>query len=120
MENRSVPLHILRPGQQLLLRWREARKDHAHVFNLLRQMKLTPDDNGNPYADAFCTHVSEEGISVYITRGYTYGGDIQGFVPKTICMWQSYFEPTTGMNASYAKRTHASKVFPLDFIDQHR
>ena len=118
MQTHDNNKHKLQAGQELSIRWREARREDSWVFRILKQLRLTSDDNGNPAASAYCTHVSEEGISVYIARGYNYGGDIEGFMPKKDYMWQVYFEPLNSFNQSYAKSAHAKKIFPRDFVQQ--
>jgi hypothetical protein len=108
--------NILQPGQELSLNWRELKSRDAESYNFLTKMKLTPDNNGNPYATVFCRYFSKEGVSVYITRGYTFGGDIEAFLPSKNIMWQHYFKPLKNMNASYAHNKHYEKIFPQDFI----
>ena len=108
---------IVQVGQELRIRWREAKKDHAEVYKFLTAMKLTIDNNGNPYASAFCTYFSDEGISVYIVRGYNYGGDMEAFIPSSNVNWKVYFEPLNNFVMSYGdKNKHYSKIFPQEFL----
>jgi hypothetical protein len=65
------------------------------------------------------TFVDENGISVYIARGFTNGGDIEGFIPKKDVMWQSYFEPLSLFNMSYVRSRHHTKTFPNDFVSRN-
>ncbi len=105
-------LHQLAPGQELGVRWRDAS---GYVFDNLRKLRLTSKENGNPYAKAYVTWIDNNGISVYIARGYIYGGDIEAFFSKNI-MWQSYFEPYSSFKKGYAMSTHYKRNFPIDFI----
>ncbi len=111
--------HIfVQPGQELRIRWREAKQNHADVYKILTAMKLTSDNNGNPYASAYCTYVSDEGLSVYICRGYNYGGDMEIYVPSKNVNWRVYFEPLNNFVMAYSGNTkkHYSKIFPQDFL----
>jgi len=115
--NSIDPTHILQPGQILEIRWRSHRNEPgSRVYEILKKLKLTIDNNGNPYASVFVTYVNEEGISVFINRGYTYGGEIEAFLPKKDVSWQSYFQPLDSFNTAYAGSKHFKKIFPIDFL----
>lgn len=105
--------HIISPGQKLNVRWREARDI---VLKNIEAMKLSVDFGGNPYADVWVTYIDEVGVSLYIVRGYTYGGDMEAFLPAGDVMWQSYFSPEPEVNQAYVKSGHYTKVFPVDFL----
>ena len=106
------PIHLLQAGQELSVRFREAQ---GQVLSNLTAMRLTPN-GGNPYASFWVTFVDVDGISLYITRGHSHGGDIQAFLPRDAVTWQSYFEALRSFNAAYASSGHFKKRFPLEFI----
>jgi hypothetical protein len=106
-------IHVLQAGQKLSIRWRTAE---GLVRDNLRTMRLTSDGGGNPYADGWITKVDERGISIYITRGYTCGGDMEAFMPRDTLYWQAYFEPVDAYNQSYVRSAHFSRIFPKDFL----
>ena len=105
-------LHVLRPSQQLTTRFRDAT---GQVLTNLRAMRLTPD-GGNPYALVHVTFVNEVGVSLYIARSYSYGGDMQAFLSKESVAWQAYFSPLNSFNQSYVRSQHYTTQFPLGFI----
>jgi len=111
--NENRPLHILTPGQELSVRWRDAT---GIVLENIRRLRLANDYRGNPNAAVWITHIDETGKSFYIKRGYEYGGDMEIFIPSDGVMWQSYFEPYTSVNQSYVLSKHYTKVFPDNFI----
>lgn len=47
--NRDKPVHKLIPGQELIIRWRDA---DGNVRANLEKMKLTLENGGNPQASA--------------------------------------------------------------------
>jgi hypothetical protein len=110
--NEPKLLHVLQPGQELSCRFREAT---GQVLRNLRAMRLTAD-NGNPYACVYVTHVDETGVSLYITRGHGYGGDMNAFLPKDEVAWQAYFSPLDSFNHGYKTATHYERRFPIEFI----
>jgi hypothetical protein len=105
-------LHVLQLGQELSCRFRDAT---GQVLKNLRSMRLTAD-NGNPYACIYVTYVDVTGISVYITRGYSHGGDMKAYLPKEDVAWQAYFSPLSSFNHSYKQPKHYKNRFPLDFL----
>ena len=104
-------VHVLQPGQILSIR----HDTDGDVQKNLRTMRLT-SEGGNPYANAYVTFIDDVGVSVYITRGYLHGGDIEAMLAKHDVMWRSYFEPLDSFNMAYAGRKHYVKKFPLEFI----
>ena len=108
-------IHVLQRGQQLHVKWKDAAKESI-VYKNLRAMRLTPDDNGNFSASAWVVYVDKSGVSVYIARGYIYGGDMEAFLSKEMVAWQAYFSPLNSFNEAYAGSKHYTKKFPIDFL----
>jgi hypothetical protein len=108
---------IIKAGQRLGVRWRDYKSQPlSQIYVNLRRMKLTPDDGGNPLAAAWATFMNSEGVSIYIVRGYEYGGDLEAFVPKDLALWQAYFEPYSETNLGYVRSKHFARRFPIDFL----
>lgn len=105
--------HRLSPGQKLSVRWRDAE---GVVLQNIQKLKLSLDFGGNPNAAVYASYVDQLGVSVYIVRGSTFGGDIEAFLPVKDVMWQSYFEPGSQNNQAYVLSRHYSKRFPIDFL----
>ena len=109
----NQPKNVLQAGQKLIVRWREAQ---GTVLENLTKMRMTPENGGNPYASAYVTFVDKQGVSLYIVRGYTHGGDMEAFLTANEVAWQAYFEPLDHLVMSYARREHYKTRFPLGFI----
>ncbi len=111
--NDNKLIHVLKPGQELSIKW---RKREGFIKDVLTNLKLTSDNNGNPYANAYVVFVDSEGLSIYINRGYSFGGDLEIYISKKDVAWQEYFEPLDSYNQSYVRYRHYLKKFPHEFI----
>ena len=110
--SQQAPLHVLRPGQQLSVRFREAT---GLVLVNLKRMRLTPD-GGNALTLVHVTFVDARGVSLYIARGFPHGGDMEAFLPARDVMWQAYFTPLNAFHPGYAGVRHYTRRFPADFL----
>lgn len=111
---------VIHPGQRLWLRWRECKVDHQGAYQHLRRLKLVPGENGAPplfdYPTCFCTLYTTDGISLFIARGYSLGGDISAYLPAKQVRWQVFFEPSDQIVESYAKTFHFTTIFPWSCV----
>ena len=107
---------VVLPGQELMIRWQQIEKEHKQIYDVLRMLRLLPNDTAYPHATAFCTYFSSEGLSVYISRGYASGINIEAFFPLAEVNWQDYFLPFGRFDQTYIRSRHFTKVFPRDFI----
>lgn len=103
---------VLKPGQLLF-----PREDHAKTapaYKVLRALKLTSEDRGDPNTQVYVVAHDEKGTSVFINRASTRGGYIEAFLPKSV-NWGSYFRATESYAMAYSG-AHFTKVFPQDFV----
>jgi hypothetical protein len=107
---------VVLPGQELMIQWQQIEKENQQIYDVFRKLKLLPNETDYPHATAFCTYFSREGLSVYISRGYASGINIEAFFPVTEVNWQDYFLPFGRFDQTYIRSRHFTKVFPRDFI----
>lgn len=102
----------LKVGQELQLR----RDPEAKVVQQnLEVMRLTAP-RGNPDPTIHVMFVDATGISVYIARGFEFGGDMKAYLRHSEVAWQKYFAPLNRRDENMKSNEHYKQRFPLDFL----